>query len=108
MNPESDSTPLLGDSPCSQIKPCMRMWAVVDECGNINHTTIALRAEDSIKEWMDQEHAVTRLFLWGPCPSWEGYEAQGMSVQQVDIVPSANDQGEARADNAASPCQKGN
>ncbi len=73
---------------CSTLLPCVGLWAIADPQGNLNHTTVAAIAEESVNKFMSQERILAHMLRGTPCPSWEGYEAEGYRVVGVTLVPA--------------------
>lgn len=77
------------------IKPTSGLLALIDPDGNIVHTKIGLCRDEIIEEWLEEERSMCFLGNLGRAsreqttrctPLWEGYEAEGYSIQPVKVV----------------------
>ena len=76
------------------IKPCTELYAVCDPQGNIVHTCLSTKPDEAIEEWLKTEQAMNWIGNLGRAmrqegkrytPSWEGYEAEGYTIEEVEI-----------------------
>lgn len=76
-------------------KPTTGLFAVCDPHGNLVHTTVCTKPEESIAEWLSIEGSINWLINLTngrrgnrKClPSWEGYEAEGYRIVPVTLNP---------------------
>ena len=91
MNQSNDNQPAdqsaLPDTACST-KSIEGLYAVVDDEGLIDYTTIRSLELEAVNEWLETQDALNALFDEKP-KTWEEYKSEGYRVEKVNVVPSS-------------------
>ena len=79
-----------------KIKPCTDLYAICYPEGDLMFTSLSISEEEAIKEFLEIEGVGNWIYNLGRSSrgeskvyqsSWEGYEAQGYTVERVSLVP---------------------